>query len=204
MTLAQPVTYIDLVAPKRISPAFYTLLLVICGSAFIAAAAQLAIPLPFTPVPVTGQSFAVLLIGIFYGSKRGAFTVIAYLSEGISGLPVFAGGTAGFAALAGPTGGYLIGFIFASYAAGFLAEKKMDRNIWTAGIVMFVSSMIIFVFGVSRLVTFVGFTKAIELGFLPFLAGDILKTVLSAAILPLGWKYFGKRSLVNEDRTEGY
>lgn len=195
MSLIHPLTYIDLIAPRRISPSLYALLLVVCGSAFISISAQLAIPLPFTPVPVTGQSFAVLLIGIFFGSKRGAFTVIAYLAEGLSGLPVFAGGNSGFPVLAGPTGGYLIGFIFASYAAGFLAEKKMDRKVWTACIAMFASSMIIFIFGVSRLASFVGFGKAVELGFLPFLPSDILKTILAGAVLPLGWKYFGKRSI---------
>ena len=170
------------------------MILVAVGSLFIAACAQLAILLPFTPVPITGQSFAVLLIGIFFGSRLGAATVLAYLAEGAAGLPFFAGGTGGVGVFAGPTGGYLIGFVFASYCAGFLAEKKWDRKVWTAGLAMFFSSFIIFAFGIMWLSSFIGFPKAIEFGFFPFLPGDLLKTLIAALFLPQGWKYFGKRS----------
>lgn len=194
MTQTFPSTYIDILRPESISRTTYNVILVTVGSLFIAACAQLAIPLPFTPVPITGQSFAVLLIGIFFGSRLGAATVLAYLAEGASGLPFFAEGTGGLAVFAGPTGGYLVGFVFASFCAGYLAEKKWDRKVWTAGLAMFLSSFVIFAFGVSWLSSFIGFGKAVELGFLPFLPGDVIKTVIAALLLPQGWKYFGKRS----------
>jgi len=187
-------TYIDILRPESISRSTYNVILVTVGSLFIAACAQLAIPLPFTPVPITGQSFAVLLIGIFFGSRLGAATVLAYLAEGAAGLPFFAEGTGGVGVFAGPTGGYLIGFVFASYCAGFLAEKEWDRKVWTAGLAMFLSSFVIFAFGVAWLSSFIGFGKALEFGFFPFLPGDVFKTVVAALLLPQGWKYFGKRS----------
>jgi biotin transport system substrate-specific component len=192
-------TYIDILRPESISRTTYNVILVAVGSLFIAAYAQLAIPLPFTPVPITGQSFAVLLIGIFFGSRLGAATVLAYLTEGASGLPFFAEGTGGIGVFAGPTGGYLLGFVFASYCAGLLAEKKWDRKVWTAGLAMFLSSFVIFAFGVTWLSSFIGFGKAVELGFLPFLPGDVIKTVIAALLLPQGWKYFGKRSQAHSD-----
>lgn len=194
MTQKFPTTYIDILRPERISRASYNVVLVMVGSLFIAACAQLAIPLPFTPVPITGQSFAVLLIGIFFGSRLGAATVLAYLAEGASGLPFFAEGTGGVGVFAGPTGGYLIGFVFASFCAGVLAEKKWDRKVWTAGLAMFLSSFVIFAFGVMWLSSFIGFGKAIEFGFLPFFPGDVFKTIAAALLLPQGWKYLGKRS----------
>lgn len=198
-TLSLASTYIDILRPESISRSAYNAILVAVGSLFIAACAQLAIPLPFTPVPITGQSFAVLLIGIFFGSRLGAATVLAYLAEGASGLPFFAEGTGGLAVFAGLTGGYLIGFVFASYCAGFLAEKKWDRKVWTAGLAMFLSSFVIFAFGVTWLSSFIGFSKAIEFGFFPFLPGDVFKTVVAALLLPQGWKYFGKRSQADSE-----
>ncbi len=103
-------------------------LLVFVSSIFIALMAQVRIPLPFTPVPITGQTFAVLLIGAALGSERGAASLLVYLAEGAAGLPAFAGGTSGLAVLVGPTGGYLIGFVFAAYIIGRLAESGLDRR----------------------------------------------------------------------------
>lgn len=193
-TLPFASTYIDILRPESISRTAYNIILVAAGSLVIAACAQLAIVLPFTPVPITGQSFAVLLIAIFFGSRLGVATVLVYLAEGASGLPFFAEGTGGIGVFAGPTGGYLIGFVFASYCAGYLAEKKWDRKVWTAGLAMFLSSFVIFAFGLTWLSSFIGFGKAIEFGFLPFLPGDVFKTTIAALLLPQGWKYFGKRS----------
>src|SRR5687768_10456311 len=107
MTTHSAITYIDLIRPRTASRLAYNVLLVAIGSVSIAACAQIAIPLPFTPVPLTGQTFAVLLIGIIYGSRLGAATVLAYLAEGAIGLPFFAGGASGLAVFAGPTAGYL-------------------------------------------------------------------------------------------------
>ncbi len=106
--------------------------LILLGSLFVAALAQARIYLPFTPVPITGQTFAVLLIGAVLGSRRGAAAIGLYIAEGALGLPFFAGGNAGWAALAGPTGGYLIGFIAAAFLVGLLTERGLDRRFRTA------------------------------------------------------------------------
>jgi len=94
-------------------------LLVVAGSLFVAALAQVSLPLPFTPVPITGQTFAVLLVGAVLGARRGAASLVLYLLEGSLGLPVFANGTNGLARLLGPTGGYLIGFVAAAWIVGY-------------------------------------------------------------------------------------
>lgn len=194
MQTSLAITYIDLSRPKTLSRSAYNIILVVVGSLAIALCAQVVIPLPFTPVPITGQTFAVLLIGIIFGSRLGAATVVAYLAEGAIGMPVFAGANAGPMVFLGPTGGYLIGFVFAAYLAGFLAEHEWDRKIFTAGAAMFFSSFVILTLGTLWLSVFVGFDKAFQLGFFPFLIGDVVKTILGATLLPLGWKYLGKRS----------
>lgn len=166
----------------------YNTVLVMGASILVALSAQIAIPLPFTPVPVTAQTLAVLLIGAVLGSARGALAILTYLAEGAVGLPVFAGGKAGLAWLAGPTGGYLIGFVLAAFVTGYLAERKWDRNIFTSFLAMSIGNVIIFAFGLLILASYVGFDKVLALGFYPFLVGDIVKLVLAAFLLPLGWK----------------
>ena len=106
----------------------YEALLVLAGSGLIALSAWIAVPLPFSPVPVTAQTFAVLLVGSALGARRGAASALAYLAEGCSGLPVFAGGAAGPHVLAGPTGGYLAGFVLGAWMCGALAERGWDRR----------------------------------------------------------------------------
>src|SRR5688572_28776161 len=108
--------------------------LVAAGSLLIAAAAQLKVFLPFTPVPVTGQTFAVLLIGALYGARRGAATAMTYLALGVMGLPVFSAAPPGPAALVSPTAGYLAGFVVAAFVTGSLSEKGWDRKPWTAAL----------------------------------------------------------------------
>ncbi|NOX36374.1 MAG: biotin transporter BioY [Calditrichaeota bacterium] len=182
-------TYADVFRPaERTQARVYNLALVIGGSLFIALMSQLAIRLPFTPVPVTGQTFAVLLIGMLYGSRMGAATVLAYLTEGLMGLPVFANGAAGLAYALGPTGGYLIGFVPAAYIAGFLAEKGWHRRIDTTLLALVIADVFIFLFGVAYLATFSGVESAIHLGLLPFIPGNLLKIALVAFLLPTGWK----------------
>jgi len=168
---------------------------VIAGSALIALAAQLRIDLPFSPVPVTGQTFAVLVVGAALGARLGAAAVIAYLLEGLAGLPVFAGGTsawtpgtAGIPVIAGPTAGYLVGFVAAAAIVGALAERGFDRNVVTTIVAMVLGDLAIYVFGLPWLAKFVGIDKAIPLGLQPFIAGDLFKIALAAAALPLAWR----------------
>lgn len=166
----------------------YNLTLVVGASVFVALSAQVAIPLPFTPVPVTAQTLAVLLIGAVLGSARGALAILTYLAEGTARLPVFAGGKAGLAWLAGPTGGYLIGFVVAAFVTGYLAERKWDRNILTSFLAMLMGNVIIFIFGLLILQSYVGVDKVLALGFYPFILGDMVKLALATILLPVGWK----------------
>lgn len=161
--------------------------LVLAGSLFVAAMAQAAIYLPFSPVPVSGQTFAVLLVGMTLGSRRGALSVLVYLLEGGAGLPFFAGGRGGAAVLAGPTGGYLIGFAAAAWVVGLMAERGMDRQILKTLAAFLAGTVVIYLFGVLWLANYLGFPQAIQAGLLPFLIGDIVKAVLAAAGLPAAW-----------------
>lgn len=169
------------------------LTLLIGGSLAIAAAAQLRIALPFTPVPVTGQTFAVLLIGALFGARRGAATVMTYLSLGLMGLPVFAAAPPGPGAILSPTAGYLAGFVAAAWVTGALSERGWDRRPWSTALAMGIGSCVIFAFGVLWLSRFVGWDQVLQTGFLPFIPGDLLKIGLATAILPAGWKLIGRR-----------
>jgi biotin transport system substrate-specific component len=170
------------------------LTLVIGGSLAIAAAAQLRIALPFTPVPVTGQTFAVLLIGMLFGARRGAATAMTYLSLGLMGLPVFAAAPPGPGAILSPTAGYLAGYVAAAWVTGTLSERGWDRRPWSTALAMGIGSCVIFAFGVLWLSRFVGWEQVLQTGFLPFIPGDLLKIGLATAILPAGWKLIGRRS----------
>lgn len=162
-------------------------LLIMVGSLFVALLAQVSIPLPFTPVPITGQTFAVLLVGAMLGSRRGAASLALYTIEGVAGLPVFAGGVSGLARLFGPTGGYLLGFIAAAYVVGLLAERGLDRS-WRTSLLPFaVGTLVIYLCGVTWLAAFIGFDKAPVGGLYPFLVGDLIKLALAAAALPSAW-----------------
>jgi len=166
-----------------------SLFLIVLGSLLLAALAQIEIVLPFTPVPITGQTFGVLLVGALLGSKRGAASMIIYITEGASGLPFFAGGAAGVGILTGATAGYLVGFIGAAYVVGWLAERGLERSVGTSIIPFLVGTIIIYAFGVAWLSMIVGgLSKAIELGMLPFLVGDTVKLILASLVLPAAWK----------------
>jgi len=163
-------------------------LLVVTGSLLVAALAQVVIPLPFTPVPITGQTFAVLLVGAVLGSRRGAASLLLYLFEGSLGLPVFAGGVGGLVHFLGPTGGYLLGFIAAAYLVGRLAERGMDHRFHTAVLIFLAGEAAIYLCGVTWLSFYLGLPKAIVAGLLPFIVGDALKLVAAALALPAAWK----------------
>ena len=189
----QYVTYVDLIRTDlRKNSLLFNLISIITGSFFIAISAQVAIYLPFSPVPVTAQTFAVLLTGVLLGSKRGSLAVLLYLFEGFYGLPVFASGNSGFIYLAGPTGGYLLGFLPAAYICGLLAEYGWDRHFLTALLVVFLGNIIIYICGILWLSRFITGDKLLLLGFFPFMPGEIIKMVLATILLPSGWKLLGK------------
>lgn len=167
--------------------------LIVVFSLINAAAAQVSIPLPFTPVPVTGQTFAVLLTGALLGSRLGASSLLLYLAEGAAGLPVFALGRSGLATLLGPTGGYLIAFPVAAFVVGWLAERGWDRQILATALAMAVGNVVIYAGGVSWLTRFAGgLAQTVQLGMLPFLIGDFVKLVLAAVLLQAGWAFVSR------------
>lgn len=162
--------------------------LILGGSLLVAFLAQ--VELPMWPVPITGQTFGVLLLGLFLG-RHAALSMVAYWLEGAAGLPVFAGGAGGFAHAVGPTGGYLLGFIVAAFVVGWLAEKGWCKRMETAVLVLLLGSILIYLFGIPWLAQFTGWQKVWSLGILPFIPGDVLK-VLAAAII-------GTRRLVGSE-----
>lgn len=182
-------TYSDLWLPVSKTRAMvYNVTLVLAGTVLLTLSAKISLMLPFSPVPVTLQTLAVLLIGALLGSRRGSLTVLAYLAEGAAGLPVFAKGGAGLAYLAGPTGGYLAGFAVAAFVTGYLAEKGWDRSFGKTVLAMLLGSTVILGLGVSWLSAFVGIKQAILVGLVPFIAGDVVKIVAAGILLPSGWK----------------
>jgi len=179
-------TLLDTVSPR--SAVLRDAVLVLGGSLSIALGAQVAVRLPFSPVPITGQTCAVLLLGACLGSRRGMLAVLAYLAEGAMGLPVFAGGGSGPAWLVGPTGGYLLGFVAAAWAVGWLCEHLGDRSIAGMVVVMLPGSATIYLLGLPWLAHFVGVDKALALGLIPFLPGDLIKIALAASVVSAGWR----------------
>ncbi len=193
MINVQTPTYADLVRPaERRMALAYDALLILGGSLLTALAAQISIRLPFSPVPITGQTLAVLLVGALLGSRRGALSMLTYLAQGLLGLPVFAGGMSGLHYALGPTGGYLVGFVGAAWLTGRLAEHGWDRHVWSAALAMVAGNLVLYALGLAWLSRFVG-TKAFALGLFPFLIGDALKIVLAAAALPTGWRVLGHK-----------
>ena len=164
-------------------------LLVIGASLLTALAAQMEIRLPWSPVPITGQSFAVLLSGAVLGSRRAFLAQLLYVAEGAMGLPVFAGGAAGIAKLMGPTGGYLAAFPFAAFLTGFLAERGWDRRFWTTFAALLLGSVVIFGFGLAVLSRWVPSSALLSTGLLPFIPGDLIKSALAALAFPAAWRW---------------
>ena len=176
----------SLMPPSAATSAVTKAALVVFGSLLLAVSAQFKIPL--YPVPVTGQTLVVLLIGMTYGPRLGGITLAAYLFEGALGLPVFAGGAAGVAVLMGPTAGYLFGFLLAAIAMGCLAERGMGRTVVSTIAAMVIGNCVIYLCGALWLANFIGFGQAIAAGVLPFLYGDALKLVVAAGLMPWAWR----------------
>jgi biotin transport system substrate-specific component len=170
--------------------------LVVSFSLLTALAAQVVIPL--YPVPITGQTFAVLLAGALLGSRLGALAMFAYLVEGASGLPFFRGGSAGVGYMMGATGGYLFAYPVAAYVVGLLAERGWDRRYISAAAAMLLGSLVILAGGWLWLSRFVGAAQAFQLGVARFVVGDAIKVALAAAALPAGWALVGRRKSPRE------
>ncbi len=169
-------------------------LLAVGGSLLLTLSAKIQVP--FWPVPMTMQTFAVLVIGMAFGPRLGAATVGLYLVEGAFGLPVFAGAPLkgiGLAYMSGPTGGYLLGMLLAVVLTGLLARRGWDRSGIGAAAAMVLGNLAIYVPGLLWLGTLVGFDKALALGLTPFLLADALKVAVAAFLLPACWSLIGRK-----------
>lgn len=168
--------------------------LVVTGALLVAASAQIRIPLPFTPVPITGQTFGVLLVGASLGPWHGASSLSLYVLLGGLGLPFYAGASGGWDIIGGATGGYLLSYPIAAWATGKLAERGWDRKIGSSIGAMLTGNVIIYLIGLPWLAWQVntGLEKTLELGLYPFIPGDTLKLYLAAALLPGAWRFVGR------------
>jgi len=186
-------TYSDVLRPVRgRGAAAYDLGVVFAGSAIIALSAQVSFRLPWSMVPITGQTLGVLLTGALLGSKLGLAAVAMYLLEGAFGLPVFAGAASGTAYMLGPTGGYLAAFLPAAWLVGLLAQRGWDRSALTAVAAMLLGNAMIYAGGMAWLSLLIGPKAAVLTGLVPFVIGDVVKIVLAALTLPVGWKLLRK------------
>jgi biotin transport system substrate-specific component len=170
-------------------------LLVVAFAVLIGVAAQVAVPLPFTPVPISGQTFAVLLGGAALGWRRGLAGTWLYLAVGLAGVPWFSEGHGGLVVLQRASFGYVIGFILAAGLVGALAARGMDRTPPRTAVTMVLGNVVIYAAGVPWLmaVTGAGLAEGLALGVLPFLLGDALKVALAAGLLPAAWHLTGRR-----------
>ena len=159
-------------------PIFRDFALVLLASFVICLSGQISIPLWFTPVPIATQNSVVLLMAALLGARRGTAATFLFLSQGALGLPVFSNGAAGISCFFGPTGGYLIGYLLASYLTGTLVDKRKSPITALA-----LGNLTIYLFGSTYLSTFIGFPKALLLGVAPFVLGDILKTIGSLKLM---------------------
>ena len=169
--------------------------LVIGGAAFLSLMAQISIPVPGSPVPVTGQTLGALLLGSAYGASLGFTTFATYLIVGIAGVPVFASGGHGFARLSGATGGYLVGMLLASLITGYLAGKKWDQKILTVIPTMLIGDLIIFAFGLTWLHHAIHATWSVtfKAGLTPFIFGEVIKIAIASTAMPTLWRFVPKR-----------
>jgi biotin transport system substrate-specific component len=188
-------TFIGAIWPRRTGAGARFAALTLLGSLALAASAKLQVP--FYPVPMTMQSLVVLLLGMAFGWRLGAATVLLYLVEGTVGLPVFAGTPEkgiGIAYMMGPTGGYLIGFVAAAALTGWLAERGWDRSLWRSAVALSLGHAVLFLTGLAWLAVYIGWPRAVAFGLMPFLAGTVVKTALGVALVRAGWAMLGRRT----------
>ncbi|GMQ98467.1 MAG: biotin transporter BioY [Acidimicrobiia bacterium] len=182
-------TIANVVVPRT---AITTTVLMVGFALLTALAAQIVIPVPGTPVPITGQTFAVLLAGAALGARAGAGSQLIYWIMGAAGLPFYAEASGGWSVATGATGGYLFGFVVAAAAIGYLAERGQDRKVSTAVPAFLAGNAIIYLFGVPWLMVAVpaidSLTAALIAGFVPFVVGDLIKIVAAGLLLPAAWK----------------
>jgi len=166
--------------------------IVVAGALLTAAAAQVAVPLPFTPVPLTGQTFGVLLVAAAAGPTRGVLSQLLYVLLGAVGLPFYAGGAHGWEVVAGATGGYLLGFVAAAAIVGSFARRGWDRTPARTAAAFALGNLVIYLFGVTWLWASVPAiatpAQAIAAGVAPFIIGDAVKIAFAMGLLPLAWR----------------
>jgi biotin transporter BioY len=200
-SLAQTYSPPDTLLSAALAPLDWTraVSLVFAFSLLTALAAQIVIPVG--PVPITGQTFAVLLTGALLGSRMGAMAMIVYLIEGASGLPFFYGGHGGLTHLLGPTGGYLVAFPAGAFITGAFAENGWDKRFWTAAVAMAVGSIVILLAGLAwfAAVTHTPLIAAFKVSVAPHIYGDVVKILLAAAALPAGWALLKRKASQKED-----
>ncbi|MGC5014728.1 biotin transporter BioY [Streptosporangium sp. DT93] len=182
-SMARPAVLSDLIPGARVRD----VALVAGGAALTGLAAQLSFPLPFSPVPVSGQTFAVVLVGAALGMNRAALSMMLYLLAGVAGVPWFADGSSGFG---GASFGYVIGFIAAAALVGRLAERGGDRTVARTVGTMVLGNLVVYAFGLPVLiaVTQMDLVTGLAEGVLPFLIGDALKIAVAAGLLPAAWR----------------
>jgi biotin transport system substrate-specific component len=180
---------------ERLSSRARHVALVVAGALLIYLSARIAIPVPGSPVPITGQTFGVLLVGGALGFRRGALAALLYLLLGVVGLPFFAEGKGGLSVIVGATGGYLVGFVLASAIVGRLAELGWDRHLGGAVGAMLIGNAVIYAIGLPWLMVVAGYdlATAVANGLTPFLVGDALKLALAAIVFPVAWWIVGRR-----------
>ena len=169
--------------------------LVLGGTLFLGAMAQISLPVPGSPVPITGQTLGALLLGTAYGASLGFSTFAFYIAAGIAGAPLFAGHSAGIERLSGATGGYLVGMLVASWVTGALAGRKWDQKISTVVPTMLIGTTIIFTFGLLWLQHSTGqsWSWTFEMGLQPFVVGEVIKIAIASTALPTVWRFVSKR-----------
>jgi biotin transport system substrate-specific component len=168
---------------------------VIAGVAFLSLLAQIAIPVPGSPVPVTGQTLGVLLLATSYGATLGTTTFLFYLLVGALGVPVFANGGSGLDRIVGATGGYLVGMLLTSALLGYLGGRKWDQKFKTALPAMLIGNVLTFALGLLWLNQFTGkdWAWTISAGFTPFIIGEILKIAIAGTSLPIIWQFVQRK-----------